>query len=689
MGRKPRGSAVSGRTRRGTPGRGEKDHRIRELEARAAKLVEPSEAVPGPAATKEELLERLERLQRLIATTRDFIWEMDSHGRYTYCSPQMEQLWGLRPEQMIGKSPFDLVPPEHREAAVAGFAEQVRSGEPFFGLEVPSLDGHGRPILVEVNGAPFFDADGNLVGFSGATRDITELRLVLNALRESEQQLRSLFENLLDAYAFCQLVYDEAGRPVDFVFRVVNAAFTRLTGVKDVAGKRASEAIPGLFESVPTTLESCHRVATSGRPERFERYVEPLRMWLVVSMYSPSKDHFVVVFDDITARKNAEAERERLVEALREVDCHRTDFLAMLSHELRNPLAPIRNSLYILERVPPGSEQARRAQAVIARQTTHLTHLVDELLDMTRITRGKIELKRESLDFNELAQRTVEDHRNVFVAGGIDLEVKAAPTALWVDGDQTRLAQAVGNLLHNAAKFTPRGGSAVVTVEVDVAGAQATLTVRDTGAGIAPEMMPRLFEAFAQAEPTLDRSKGGLGLGLALVKHLVEMHGGSVGAASDGVGRGATFTLRLPLEATRPGCGEEEPGTHRGGVARRILVIEDNLDAGDSLREMLELGGHIVEVAADGPAGMERARALRPEVVLCDIGLPGMDGYAVARAMRADPELHEATLVALTGYAGTEDVAKAKEAGFHAHLAKPATMEQLEQVLADAGVNRR
>jgi two-component system CheB/CheR fusion protein len=385
--------------------------------------------------------------------------------------------------------------------------------------------------------------------------------------------------------------------------------------------------------------------------------------------------------NDISERKQGEAELREAKERLEAEDKRKNEFLAMLSHELRNPLAPVRNSLYILGRAAPGGEQALRAQTIIERQVAQMTRLIDDLLDITRITRGKIQLQRERLDLNELVQRTVEDHRSVFAKAEVGLEAKLAPQAVWVNGDRTRLAQGVGNLLSNAAKFTPKGGSTTVSVETDAEREQAVLVVRDTGRGISPEMTPRLFEAFIQADTTIDRAKGGLGLGLSLVKGLVEMHGGSVSAQSDGLGHGAAFTLRLPLDTSSVAAPFIRARVEGG--PRRVLLIEDNVDAADSLGEALELGSYVVEVAYSGPRGIEKAKAFQPDVVICDIGLPEVDGYEVARRMRADPELAHVALVALTGYAQPEDVAKSKEAGFDAHLAKPPSIEALEDVLED------
>ena len=367
-------------------------------------------------------------------------------------------------------------------------------------------------------------------------------------------------------------------------------------------------------------------------------------------------------------------------EALREADRRKDEFLGVLSHELRNPLAPIRNSLFILDRAAPGGEQARRAQAVIDRQVGHLTRLVDDLLDVTRIARNKIQLQRESLDLTNLVRRTIDDHHSLFEKGEVHLETALPAERIAVNADRTRLAQIVGNLLQNAAKFTDRGGRTQVSVAVDEVARRAVIRIANTGVGISPELLPRLFQPFAQADDTMDRSKGGLGLGLALVKGLVELHGGDISAHSEGIGKGAEFIVRLPLD------GESVTHTptpvdlsHRN---RRVLVIEDQADGAQSLREALELCGHLVEVAENGPAGLTRARAFRPEVVLCDIGLPGMDGYQVARAFRADEALKDVFLVALSGYARPDDLLRAAEAGFDQHLAKPPHLDRLEELLS-------
>ena len=387
---------------------------------------------------------------------------------------------------------------------------------------------------------------------------------------------------------------------------------------------------------------------------------------------------------DISDRKAAEA---ALAEAARRKD----EFLALLGHELRNPLAPIRNCLQLLRSTGLDDGKRDKALTMVERQVTHLTRLVDDLLDVARISRGRIHLREERLDLAEAVRTAVEDQRASIVAAGLELDLELPARAVWIMGDPTRIAQVIGNLLHNAVKFTPPGGRISITLEPDEGGT-ARLTVRDTGIGMETELLTRLFEPFSQSRSHPVHDRGGLGLGLALVKTLVELHGGSVAATSPGKGRGTRIDLRLPR---RPGLEEETAMTEASGpeaapTPRRCLVIEDHVDAAESLAALLRLSEHEVEVAFDAASGLERARSFSPEVVLCDIGLPGaVDGYGVARALRAAPETRSAFLIALTGYGQEEDRRLALEAGFDAHLTKPADLGELYRLLAAAGDGER
>jgi PAS domain S-box-containing protein len=377
------------------------------------------------------------------------------------------------------------------------------------------------------------------------------------------------------------------------------------------------------------------------------------------------------------------AELSRANEKLLEADVHKNEFLAVLSHELRNPLAPLRNALWLLERPDAAAAQAVKARETINRQLMHLTRLVDDLLDVTRISQGKIHLQRSRFDLVELVKRTIEDHRSLFAAAELDLVLRAPDLPTWIHADPTRIAQVVGNLLANSARFSEPGGRVEVTLARE-AGCLALLTVRDQGMGFSPELGDRLFEPFIQAERTLHRSRGGLGLGLSLVRGLVELHGGTVEARSEGPGHGAEFRIRLPLSEEPPVRDGDRARDPTRMVRRRVLIVEDNADAADTLREVLLIWDHEVEVARDGVEGIEKARSFRPDLILCDLGLPLLDGYEVAKAVRGDPALAGTYLVAVTGYASGADQRRAADAGFHRHLAKPVPLDVIEEVLLTA-----
>jgi two-component system CheB/CheR fusion protein len=382
--------------------------------------------------------------------------------------------------------------------------------------------------------------------------------------------------------------------------------------------------------------------------------------------------------DELDARvQERTAELSRANALLEEQDRYKTEFLGVLSHELRNPLEPILNALHLLDHTSPGCSQANAARAVVHRQVEHLTHLVDDLLDVTRISRGKIQLRHQQVEVADALTRTVEDHRALFERREIGLELRIAREPLLIEADPTRLAQIIGNLLQNAVKFTHSGGRVIVSAarEQDF----AAIRVRDTGVGLSRDMLERVFDPFTQVDDTLHRTSGGLGLGLALVKGLVELQRGSVEARSDGPGTGAEFVVWFPtVAALQPELPLIAPPT---GRHRRALVVEDNLDAAETLRMVLEMEGLEVQVAHDGREGLAKARLFLPDLVLCDLGLPVLDGYEVARALRADPELSSSTLIAVTGYALPDDQRRAIDAGFDRHLAKPVPFEELESVL--------
>jgi PAS domain S-box-containing protein len=367
-------------------------------------------------------------------------------------------------------------------------------------------------------------------------------------------------------------------------------------------------------------------------------------------------------------------------EALLDADHRKDRFMAVLSHELRNPLAPIRNSLYVLNHCDFDSLESRRAREILGRQVDQLARLVDDLLDATRISQDKIQLQCERLDLNELIASTVDDHRPFFESRSIHLEVSLNEAPLYVQGDRNRLAQVLGNLLHNAAKFTPPHGCTAIALSPVTQGSEARISVVDTGLGMNDETLALAFEPFAQADTSIDHASGGLGIGLSLVKGLIDLHQGRVRAHSQGLGCGSTFEVFLPVDH-RLQTAQRSPRTKKPRLSRRVLLIEDNLDVAQSMRMILEHKGHEVEVAHSGSDGLQRARSSKPDVVLCDIGLPETDGYAVARQIRRDPCLQDVYLIALSGYAMPADIEKSHIAGFDRHLAKPPDLEVLDRYL--------
>ena len=400
--------------------------------------------------------------------------------------------------------------------------------------------------------------------------------------------------------------------------------------------------------------------------------------------YGPGE---LALAEDLAGRAAIALDNARLYQDIQDGDRRKDEFLAMLAHELRNPLAPIRNAVQVLRLIGIKEPPLLQARDMIDRQVTHMARLIDDLLDMSRLSRGKILLRKERVDLVTLVRATVEDYRSILEATGLQLQERLPAGPLWAYGDPTRLAQVVGNVLHNANKFTDAGGRVTVELARVSGGREAVLAIRDTGIGMEPDVLARVFEAFSQADRSLDRSRGGLGLGLALVKGLVELHGGQVSVSSAGPGQGTELVIRLPLGDHAEPQHHPAPAHTESSLSRRVLVIEDNPDSAESMRMLLALSGHQVEVAPTGVSGMQRAREFRPEVVLCDLGLPGgMDGYAVARAMKRDPALAAAYLIASTGYGQAEDQRRCREAGFDAHFTKPVDFTELQRLLASLPV---
>ncbi|HEY2514687.1 MAG TPA: ATP-binding protein [Polyangiaceae bacterium] len=515
-----------------------------------------------------------------------------------------------------------------------------------------------------------------------------ELETQNEELRVARVEVESGLERYAELFDFAPMAYVILGR--DEAIREINHAgaalfgkargllvgqpLAALTASSDRAALRALLTRVLEHETVGAEIREIYEVVLQRPAGRFQAS-------LTVTALGRGRSRVALIaLEDVTQRRAEEARRVDAENALRTANARKDEFMAMLAHELRNPLGPMRSGLFVLQRAAPGSAKARHAQEVLERQLVHLSRLLDDLLDVSRIARGKIVLQRSPVELRALVRRTLDDLRPGFESSGIHLVPPPGDDELWVEVDAVRIVQMMSNLLGNAEKFTPRGGT--VTVSLVPKRHAAVLRVRDTGVGVAAQELPSLFEPFTQAPQTVDRSRGGLGLGLAMSKGLVELHGGTIALHSDGRGSGAEVVVTLPLISAPARASAVKPAISPSG--KRVLVIEDNDDAAVTLKDALGELGYDVRIASDGSAGIEMAQEFHPDVVLCDIGLPGIDGYEVARALRRDSSFDATFLVALSGYARSADIECSRRAGFDVHLAKPADLEQVERMIEAA-----
>ena len=515
-----------------------------------------------------------------------------------------------------------------------------------------------------------------------------EERALLRARAEWADKVReteALFRNTVENIPVNLILYDR-----DYRIVYINPALAAMCAVfsgrapSEIVGRHGPEIWPAMVweplrehseRALQTRERQTYELETGKGREMM------VRQWTIIPLTGGDGEvqEILAISYDITAQR-------RLVDQLRETDRRKGEFIAVLSHELRNPLAAMQSSVYVLEHGAPGSDATAKARGIINRQVEHLARMVDDLLDVTRIARNQIQLRRQTLDLRQVVGQAIEDNRAHFEASGVRLETNLGGEPVFVNADATRIAQVVTNLMSNAVKFTPAGGTATVSVARDDDDA-AILQVVDSGIGVEPALLPRLFEPFIQADRTLDRPGGGLGLGLSLVKGLVDLHGGEIRARSAGAGTGTEFTVRFPLAPRSAPEPRSASGAGRPS-RRRVLVIEDERDVREGLQDAMQIDDHQVEIACTGPEGIEKARQFNPDVVLCDIGLPGMSGYDVARAFRVDPVLRSAFLVALSGYTQAADLDRAGAAGFDRHLAKPMTISKIREAIAAASDRR-
>ncbi len=506
------------------------------------------------------------------------------------------------------------------------------------------------------------------------------VQLQASALRESEERFRLLVGSVKE-YAIYML--DPEGRIVTW-----NQGAERITGytAAEIVGQHVGIFYPAADRTDNAPMQHLHAAAADGRIEvegvRIRKDGTQFFAHVVITAVRREDgvlQGFSKVVRDITERRALESELQKRADALAEANRHKDEFLAVLGHELRNPLAPIVSAVALLRRRDDYDPTERQAIEIIDRQGKHLIRLVDDLLDVARITRGKITLRKEPLELNSLLSQVVETIRPFAMDRAQTLTVSLPPDAIWLEGDATRLSQVFANLLHNSLKFTEPGGRIELRGWVD--GAHACVEVCDTGMGLDPDSIPHMFDLFVQGEQPTQRIVSGLGVGLALVRTLVDMHRGCVTAYSEGRGRGSRFVVHLPLHHVNRRAASA-PVNERGVSPARVMVVDDNVDAATTTAKLLEMYGHIVTVAHHGKEAIERALADPPDAIVLDIGLPGVDGYEVARTLRTQPSLKHVRLIALSGFGREEDKQHSLEAGFAAHLTKPADLMELQQAIA-------
>jgi PAS domain S-box-containing protein len=557
------------------------------------------------------------------------------------------------------------------------------------GIDSPAIG----PALASLGNVTLIERPTRLIGLTNAARNALRARKrqyqardlliehgrIASELGSSEQQYRTLVEQVKDYAIF---MIDLTGRATSWnegVLRVLGFTETEFIGL-DVAKHifTPEDQVKGVPEM---ELETAARTGTASN-DRWMKRSDGGHFWasgITSALYDPHGKHigYTKVMRDLTRAKEAE-------DALKQADRRKDEFLATLAHELRNPLAPIRNSLHILRLAATNDHTLENVCTMLDRQVNHLVRLVDDLLEVSRITRGKIELRKEEIDLSVVARSAIETSRPLIDAANHSLRVDLPnePITLW--GDPIRLGQVFANLLNNAAKYTNERGEIWFSARREAN--EAIVSVRDNGVGIPKEMLPNVFEMFMQVDRTTKRAQGGLGIGLTLVKSLVELHGGTVGVHSEPSEAGSEFIVRLPIFRThrldKPNPSSPKPMAENL-KSRRVLVVDDNIDAASSLRILLKLKGAEVQVVNSGPAALEAIESLRPSVVLLDIGMPGMDGYEVAQRVRQNSEYDDIFLIALTGWGQEEDRQRTREAGFDYHLVKPANISELQELLAN------
>jgi two-component system, chemotaxis family, CheB/CheR fusion protein len=614
------------------------------------------------------------RLAAIVESSDDAIISKTLDGKIVSWNAAAERLFGYRAHEIIGK-PITTIIPADRMPEERDILDRVRRGERVEHFETVRVTRDGRLVELSLTISPVRTPAGQIIGASKVARQIGDRKQA----ERTQARLAAIVESSDDAIV---------SKSLDGIIQSWNTAATRIFGytAEEAIGQPITLIIPSDLQGEERAIIT--RLRAGKRVEHFDtmRITKDGRRIPVSLTISPIHDLSGRVIGaskiarDISERRRAEAALRHTEEALRVANQRKDEFMALLAHELRNPLAPIRYALAASRKAGTTPEQQARSQEIIERQVTHMSRLLDDLLNVARITRGALELRVTTLEFTTVLGTAIEAARPLLDAKQHTLSVDLPVEAPRLNADPIRLAQVFSNLLINAAKYTDPGGKIRVAARLEPD--TLVVAIRDTGIGIAPEMIPRVFEMFTQGQRALDRSQGGLGLGLALVRGIVELHGGSVSVQSAGENQGSEFTVRLPLgSASGASQAASKAGFRSDGEPFKVLIVDDNEDAAEMCATFLELAGQNVRRAHGGRSALALAEAFRPRVVLLDIGLPDINGYEVARALRRAPWARDLLLVAVTGWGQDEDKQRALEAGFDHHLTKPIEPGELERLL--------
>ncbi|TJX13472.1 PAS domain S-box protein [Tissierella creatinini] len=660
----------------------------------AVEIAERIWAAVERAKAEEALRESEEKYRTIFETAQEGIWVIDGNNQTVLVNEKLQEMLGYSFDEMVGQLPHMYMALEFLDLANERLAEVMKGKKQL--LDYRFIKKDGSDLWCILSSTPLFDKNGKYDGSVAMITDITNRKKIETEkdhyMKIAEEKANWL-QSIMDLVPVGIWISDHNGK----VIMVNQEAVNMYRGSSPLSGSLEEYTsyklfLPGTNE--PVAFEQyVPKEALIGVVLDFERFDGTMGTLVASTELLRNKDgdiiNYMATAIDITplrrtemALRESEKKANMLVAELEKADKNKNEFISVLSHELRNPLAAVTMGLDMLKMTEDGGEHSKKVLDMIRRQIEQLSRLIDDLLEVTRINQGKIELKKELVDLNLLTNNVLKDYQAQYEAKGIEIETALCLEPIFIEADPTRLNQIIGNLLHNAVKFTPNGGKIRVVIDKDEEKHQAIISIQDNGEGILPEFLPDLFKSFSQADKTLDRSRGGLGLGLAIVSGIVELHGGSVEAFSEGLGKGTKFTVRLPIVEKEieenPSCGNMEDLLNK---SLKILVIEDNKDLAQITCELLVFLGHKAIATHTGSEGILKSRELRPDVIISDIGLPDMSGYEVGMEIRKLAELKDIIMIAMSGYAQPEDIRRSKEAGFDIHLGKPVGIDTLKMTL--------